>query len=133
MPGVGALPKESFVSEFAARSFTVKVMDYNGFNHRLQVPPRSARRRPPHAGRAWRGACLARHFQRDRVRTPRRLGELTRAACAQVPKLTEYIVPEESKLVVKTNTLIVRLKKVKADYFWYELHKTKGIGETEEK
>jgi len=39
MPGVGALPKESFVSEFAARSFTVKVMDYNGFNHRLQVSP----------------------------------------------------------------------------------------------
>ena len=28
--------------------------------------------------------------------------------------------------------LIVRLKKVKKDFHWYELHKTKGIGETEE-
>ena len=28
--------------------------------------------------------------------------------------------------------LIVRLKKVKKDFHWYELHKTKGIGEEEE-
>jgi hypothetical protein len=34
---------------------------------------------------------------------------------------------------VSSNTVTIRLQKVKEDHHWFELHKTKGIGETEEK
>jgi len=82
MPGVGALAAGQIESEFAARSCSVRVLGYNGANHRLQVP-----------------------------------------------KLSEEIIPEQSRVVIKQDSLIVRLAKVKKDHHWYELHKTKGIGE----
>jgi hypothetical protein len=47
----------------------------------------------------------------------------------QVPLLSEEIDPGQCTVSVKGNTVIVRLKKIKVDYHWYELHKTKGIGE----
>jgi hypothetical protein len=47
----------------------------------------------------------------------------------QVPLLSEEIDPGQCTVSIKGNTAILRLKKVKVDYHWYELHKTKGIGE----
>lgn len=47
----------------------------------------------------------------------------------QVPKLSESISPSECTVTVKPDRLFVKLRKVKEDYHWYELHKTKGIGE----
>lgn len=81
LPGVGALPKEKVECDFDVRSFSLRIFDYNGFNHRLQAP-----------------------------------------------KLSEEIKPEESSFKVLKDTVVVRLRKGR-DYHWYELHKTKGIGE----
>jgi hypothetical protein len=47
----------------------------------------------------------------------------------QVPLLSEEIDPGQCTVSIKGNTAILRMKKVKVDYHWYELHKTKGIGE----
>ena len=47
----------------------------------------------------------------------------------QVPLLSEEIDPTQCSVSIKGNTVILRMKKVKTDYHWYELHKTKGIGE----
>lgn len=47
----------------------------------------------------------------------------------QVPLLSEEIDPSQCTVSIKGNTAILRMKKVKVDYHWYELHKTKGIGE----
>mmetsp|Transcript_9532 Transcript_9532/g.31900 ORF Transcript_9532/g.31900 Transcript_9532/m.31900 type:complete len:264 (-) Transcript_9532:1702-2493(-) len=82
MPKVGDLPESSVTADFDVRSCSIRIMNYNGFNHRLQVP-----------------------------------------------KLSEEIIPEESNVRVKKDTVIVRLRKSKKDHHWYELHKTKGIGE----
>jgi len=48
-----------------------------------------------------------------------------------VSKLLEFIVPDESKLKVKEDKVVVWLRKAKEDFTWYELRKTKGIGEEE--
>ena len=50
----------------------------------------------------------------------------------QVPKLSEFIDPKKSTFKVKKDMVLVKLCKIKKDFHWYELHKTKGIGETEE-
>jgi hypothetical protein len=82
MPKIGDHDPAKIQSEFDVRTCCIKVMDYNGFNHRLQVP-----------------------------------------------KLSEEIIPQECSVRARKDTLIVRLAKVKKDHHWYELHKTKGIGE----
>jgi len=82
MPGVGAEGGATIESEFNTRSCCVRVLNYNGANHRLQVP-----------------------------------------------KLSEEIEPAKSSVRANKDTLIIKLCKVKKDHHWYELHKTKGIGE----
>jgi len=47
----------------------------------------------------------------------------------QVPKLSEEIDPARSSVKIKKDMVLVKLGKVKKDFHWYELHKTKGIGE----
>mmetsp|Transcript_55650 Transcript_55650/g.90132 ORF Transcript_55650/g.90132 Transcript_55650/m.90132 type:complete len:398 (+) Transcript_55650:79-1272(+) len=79
---IGALADESVVSEFDERSCCVKIMGYQGFNHRLQVP-----------------------------------------------KLSEEIVPELSSVKKRKDSILIKLAKKKKDHHWYELFKTKGIGE----
>jgi len=81
LPGVGALPKDKVECDFDVRSFSLRIFDYNGFNHRLQVP-----------------------------------------------KLSEEIKAGESSFKVMKDSVVVRLRKGR-EYHWYELHKTKGIGE----
>lgn len=82
LPGVGQLPSEGIQFDCQTRSMSLRILNYQGFNHRLQVP-----------------------------------------------KLSEDIIPEQSKFIVKKDMVIVKLCKVKKDFHWYELHKTKGIGE----
>eukprot|EP00802_Teleaulax_amphioxeia_P005029 Tamp_05033.p3 GENE.Tamp_05033~~Tamp_05033.p3 ORF type:complete len:328 (-),score=103.38 Tamp_05033:1878-2861(-) len=82
MKGVGELPEEAIRSEFDVRSCCIKIMGYQGFNHRLQVP-----------------------------------------------KLSEEIIPEECSVKKRKDSVLIKLAKKKRDHHWYELFKTKGIGE----
>jgi len=82
LPGVGSLPKDKFQCDFDVLSFSLRIFDYNGFNHRLQVP-----------------------------------------------RLSNDIKPEESSFKVLEDTVVVRLRKGK-DTHWFDLHKTRGIGES---
>lgn len=81
MKGVGELPDEAVKSEFAERSCCVKIMGYQGKDHRLQVP-----------------------------------------------KLSEAIIPEQCEVKKRKDSVLIKLKK-KDDHHWFELFKTKGIGE----
>jgi len=46
----------------------------------------------------------------------------------QVPKLTDSVDPSRCTYKVSSNTVTIRLQKA-TDKHWFELHKTKGIGE----
>jgi hypothetical protein len=82
MPGIHDHPKDKFEFESTIRTVSFRVMGYNNFNHRLQVP-----------------------------------------------KLSEDIEPSKSTFKVKKDMVVLKLAKVKKEHHWYELHKTKGIGE----
>jgi len=82
LPGVGDLPPEGHEFECQERSMSFRIYNYQGFNHRLQVP-----------------------------------------------KLSEEIIPAQSSVRIKKDMVIIKLAKVKKEHHWYELHKTKGIGE----
>ena len=47
----------------------------------------------------------------------------------QVPKLSEEIVVEECSVKKRADSVLIKLCKKKKDHYWYELFKTKGIGE----
>merc|ERR1712146_210671 len=47
----------------------------------------------------------------------------------QVPRLSEEIIPDECSVRCTDNSVLVKLRKKKEDHFWFELHKTKGVGE----
>ena len=82
MPGIHDHPKDMFEFESTIRTVSFRVMGYNNFNHRLQVP-----------------------------------------------KLSEDIEPSKSTFKIKKDMVVLKLAKVKKEHHWYELHKTKGIGE----
>jgi len=82
MKGVGELSEDAIKSEFAERSCSVKIMGYQGKDHRLQVP-----------------------------------------------KLSEEIIPEQCEVKKRKDSVLIKLKKKRDDHHWFELFKTKGIGE----
>ena len=49
----------------------------------------------------------------------------------RVPILAERILPDECAVRVKPGEVVLSLRKENAGYGWRELHKVKGIGETE--
>jgi len=49
----------------------------------------------------------------------------------QVPKLSEEILPDQCSVKKRKDSVLIKLAKKKKDHHWFELFKTKGIGETE--
>ena len=49
----------------------------------------------------------------------------------QVPRLQCHIVPEECSFTVKSDSILITLRKAKDDDNWYSLFKSKAIGEVE--